>query len=68
LTFKQLPDRGWLIFAGLISVLLGILIMYQFPLSGLVAIGILFGIKLFFVGIVMVTNGYGLRGSAPNLF
>lgn len=55
LTFPELSGRGWLILAGLISILLGIMIMAQFPLSGLWAIGILFGIKLFFVGMVMIS-------------
>jgi uncharacterized membrane protein HdeD (DUF308 family) len=55
LTFRELSGSGWLIFAGLISILLGIMIMAQFPISGMWAIGILFGIKLFFVGIVMIS-------------
>jgi uncharacterized membrane protein HdeD (DUF308 family) len=29
----------------------------QFPLSGAWAIGILLGIKLFFVGLIMITGG-----------
>ncbi|MCX7115122.1 MAG: DUF308 domain-containing protein [Gammaproteobacteria bacterium] len=51
------PKMGaaWLILSGLISILLGVLIAAQFPLSGAWAIGILFGIKLFFVGLMMVT-------------
>jgi uncharacterized membrane protein HdeD (DUF308 family) len=33
----------------------------QFPLSGTLAIGVLLGIKLFFVGIIMVTGGSAIR-------
>ena len=53
------PARGsgWLIFGGVISILLGIMIWRQYPLSGMWAIGVLFGIKLFFVGLIMVTGG-----------
>lgn len=55
---------GWLIFAGVISIVLGILLWRQFPLSGLWAIGILIGIKLFFVGLIMVTGGSALKNIA----
>jgi len=58
------PDQGWgwLLFAGLISLLLGIAIWQQFPLSGLVAIGVLLGIKLIFAGLLMITVGTVTRG------
>jgi uncharacterized membrane protein HdeD (DUF308 family) len=51
------PGSGWLIFGGVVSILLGAMIWGQFPLSGMWAIGVLFGIKLLFVGILMVTTG-----------
>jgi hypothetical protein len=38
-----------MLFGGVVSVLLGIMIWRQFPLSGAYAIGVLVGIKLFFV-------------------
>ena len=54
---------GWLIFGGAISILLGIMIWTQYPLSGAFAIGILLGIKLFMVGLIMVTGGRVLKES-----
>jgi uncharacterized membrane protein HdeD (DUF308 family) len=60
------PGAGWLIFGGVVSVLLGILIWRQFPLSGMWAIGVLLGIKLFFVGIIMVTGGSAIRAIAKD--
>jgi uncharacterized membrane protein HdeD (DUF308 family) len=36
----------------------------QFPLSGVWAISILLGIKLFFVGLIMVTGGSAVRSIA----
>ena len=36
----------------------------QFPLSGVRAIGILLGIKLFFVDLIMVTGGSVMRSMA----
>ncbi len=52
---------GWMLFGGLVSILLGVFIWRQFPLSGIWAIGILLGIKLFFVGLIMVTAGTAVR-------
>jgi uncharacterized membrane protein HdeD (DUF308 family) len=47
--------RGFLIFAGVLSLILGVLIWRQFPLSGPWALGIFLGIKLFLIGIAMLT-------------
>jgi uncharacterized membrane protein HdeD (DUF308 family) len=47
-----------------VSIWLGIIIRRQFPLSGVWAIGILLGIKLFFVGLIMVTGGSVVRSMA----
>ena len=52
---------GWLLFGGIISVLLGIMLWRQYPLSGAFAMGILIGIKLFFVGLIMITGGSAVR-------
>ncbi|AOS97561.1 acid-resistance membrane protein [Microbulbifer aggregans] len=53
--------RGWLIFGGIVSILLGIMLWAQFPFSGVWALGILFGIKLFFVGMIMIAGGRALK-------
>jgi uncharacterized membrane protein HdeD (DUF308 family) len=55
---------GWMLFGGIVSIWLGIMIWGQFPLSGPWAIGILLGIKLFFVGLIMVTGGSAVRSMA----
>jgi uncharacterized membrane protein HdeD (DUF308 family) len=55
---------GWMLFGGIVSIWLGILIWRQFPLSGVWAIGILLGIKLFFVGLIMVMGGSAVRSIA----
>lgn len=49
--------RGWLLFNGIISILLGIMIWRQFPLSGAWALGLFLGIKLLFVGLTMMGIG-----------
>ncbi|MFW6155135.1 MAG: HdeD family acid-resistance protein [Planctomycetota bacterium] len=48
---------GWLMFSGIVSILLGVMLWSQFPLSGIWAMGILVGIKLIFTGITMIASG-----------
>jgi uncharacterized membrane protein HdeD (DUF308 family) len=57
---------GWLLVGGAISLLLGILLWQQFPLSGAWAIGVLLGIKLLIVGIIMITVGASVRSLLSN--
>lgn len=47
------PNRGWLLLNGIVSLLLGLMIWRQWPLSGLWVIGL-------FVGIQMILNGWSL--------
>jgi uncharacterized membrane protein HdeD (DUF308 family) len=54
---KGKRGRGWLIFDGVVTVALAILIYQQFPLSGVLAIGILLGIKLVLIGLTMFMLG-----------
>ena len=60
------PGWGWMLFGGILSVLLGIMMWSQFPLAGAWAIGILLGIKLFSVGLIMVTTGSTVRSLAAD--
>jgi uncharacterized membrane protein HdeD (DUF308 family) len=64
--FQRRPATGWgwLLFGGIVSILLGLMIWSQFPLAGLWAVGILLGIKLFFIGLIMVTAGSAVRSIA----
>lgn len=50
----RLPGWGWSLFSGVITLLLGILIIAQWPLSGLMIIGIFVGVDLLFLGITYV--------------
>ena len=49
----RLPNWGWILLNGVISLLLGIMIWRQWPLSGIWVIGL-------FVGIQMIFNGWSL--------
>ena len=66
---RQRPESGWgwMLFGGIVSIWLGIIIWRQFPLSGVWAIGILLGIKLFLVGLIMVTGGSAVRSVAKRV-
>jgi uncharacterized membrane protein HdeD (DUF308 family) len=57
--FQLRPADGWglELFNGAVTLLLGILLWRQFPLSGAWAIGILFGIKMVFSGWTFVFIG-----------
>lgn len=58
---RPVAGWGWMLFGGVVSIVLGILIWRQFPLSGIWAIGVFMGIKLAFAGIMMLTLGAGAR-------
>jgi uncharacterized membrane protein HdeD (DUF308 family) len=55
---------GWLLAGGIVSVLLGIMIWAQFPLSGVWAMGVLLGIKMIFIGLIMVMATSAVRTMA----
>ena len=55
--FSLTEGKGWLIFDGVVTVILGILLFLGFPFSGPVAVGVLLGIKLLLAGITMLTLG-----------
>jgi len=61
---KPLEGWGWLLFGGIVSLLLGMMIWGQYPLAGAWAMGILIGIKLFMIGLIMVTGGAAIREMA----
>ena len=57
--FQIRPDqgRGQLLFSGVVSVLLAVMIWNQWPLSGTWAVGVLVGVQLIFSGMAMITVG-----------
>jgi uncharacterized membrane protein HdeD (DUF308 family) len=61
--FKIKPDRGWgwVLFNGIIAVLLGFMIWRQWPVSGKWAIGLLVGIHILMTGWTMIILGSGAR-------
>jgi uncharacterized membrane protein HdeD (DUF308 family) len=59
-----LPGWGWEAADGLITFVLGILVLAQWPASGLWVIGLFIGIDLIFYGAAWIALALGLRGSA----
>jgi uncharacterized membrane protein HdeD (DUF308 family) len=60
------PADGWglELFNGVVTLLLGIMLWRQFPLSGAWAIGVLFGIKMIFSGWAFIFIGRSVKKMA----
>jgi uncharacterized membrane protein HdeD (DUF308 family) len=59
----ELPGWGWQVADGIITFLLGLLLLAQWPASGLWAIGLFIGINLIFFGSTWIALAFRLRGS-----
>jgi len=57
----SLPDWGWHVLNGVITLVLGILVLAQWPVSGLWVIGLFVGIELIFYGIAWIALALDLR-------
>ena len=57
MAFKMKPDGGWgwMLFGGVVTVMLAIMIWRQFPLSGAWLVGTLVGINLLFSGFTAIS-------------
>lgn len=62
--FRPLPGWSFLLFAGIVSVLLGLMIWAQYPLGGAWAIGIFLGVKLLLIGGTILATGL-LHSDSP---
>lgn len=57
----RLPQWGWAFFSGLVSLLLGILILINWPVSGLFIIGLFIGIDLLILGWAYVMTSIAMH-------
>jgi uncharacterized membrane protein HdeD (DUF308 family) len=62
--FKPAPGWTWLLASGAMSLVLGVLIWRQWPMSGVWAVGVLVGVNLLGTGLALVTLSSAL-GSSP---
>jgi len=60
---RPLRGWGWILFGGLLSILLGIMIFAKWPLSGAWAVGTLVGIDLLYTGWSMIALALAARGA-----
>lgn len=67
--FRIKPDQGWgwVLFNGIIAVVLGLMIWRQWPVSGAWAIGLLVGIHILLTGWSMIILGTGARRIASTV-
>jgi uncharacterized membrane protein HdeD (DUF308 family) len=63
LALQVRPEKGWgwMLFSAATSVLLGFLLLREWPLTGLWAIGTLVGVNLLFTGLSMISVGSAAR-------
>jgi uncharacterized membrane protein HdeD (DUF308 family) len=61
------PGSGWMIFGGATSILLGVLLLAKWPLSGAWAVGVLVGIRLVMRGSSMIALSAVGRQVARNI-
>jgi uncharacterized membrane protein HdeD (DUF308 family) len=59
--FRSLPGSGWVLFDGIMTLLLGFLIGYPWPLSSAWAIGTLVGINLLVSGFTRLMYSIAVR-------
>ncbi len=59
----HVPGWGWQAVDGIITLVLGVLVLSQWPVSGLWVIGLFIGIDLIFYGGAWIALALGLRSS-----
>jgi uncharacterized membrane protein HdeD (DUF308 family) len=69
LAFHVRPQMGWgwIFFSAALSVLLGFMLLWDWPLSGLWTVGTLVGINLIFSGATLVSVGSAAGGLAKQV-
>ena len=69
LAFRLRPETGWgsMLFSAITSVILGFLLLREWPLSGVWAIGTLVGANLLVSGFSMISVGSAARSVAKHL-
>lgn len=60
-SYRPAPAWIWMLVSGVLSLLLGLLIWNQWPVSGMWAVGVLVGVDLISTGLSMVMLGSALR-------
>ena len=59
--FSVEEGKGWLLFDGVVTMVLGSLLFVGFPFAGPLAVGVMLGIKLVLAGVMMLTLGSAVK-------
>jgi uncharacterized membrane protein HdeD (DUF308 family) len=62
---REMPAWGWLVFDGILSLVLGLMIGLGWPSTAVWAIGLLVGIDLLFSGSSMLLIALATRPAVP---
>jgi uncharacterized membrane protein HdeD (DUF308 family) len=60
---ERFPSWGWVLVNGMLTVLLGVLILIEWPVSGLWVLGLFVGIELIANGVMWSVLAAGIRGA-----
>ena len=61
--FRPLSGWGWVLFSGIISLLLGVMILADMPWAAATILGILLAVELLSNGVFLLFIAFGLRGA-----
>jgi uncharacterized membrane protein HdeD (DUF308 family) len=64
---ERFDGWGWMLVSGLVSVVLGVAIWKQWPLSGLWVIGLFVGIEMLTSGLSWLMLGLAVRSAPPRV-
>ncbi|MFC5586155.1 HdeD family acid-resistance protein [Nitratireductor kimnyeongensis] len=62
-SFRPLSGWGWVLFSGVVSLILGVMILADMPWSAATILGILLAIELLSNGVFLLFIAFGLRGA-----
>lgn len=60
-SMRQGTPWGWVVLSGVVTLLLGLIILAHWPVSGLWVLGVLLGVDLIVAGISWIALGFGLK-------
>jgi uncharacterized membrane protein HdeD (DUF308 family) len=66
-TMRAVPGSGWVLFDGIVTLLLGLLIYLGWPSSSVWAIGILVGVSMIVTGVTRIMLSLAVRKVVSNL-
>ncbi len=69
LAFQLRPETGWgsILFSAVLSVVMSVMLLTEWPIDGIWAIGTLVGINLLFAGFSLISIGSSAKKQAKEL-